>query len=52
MKGAAIIAASPEHFIRNCPLMKTARGQETVKWKGGDGDGKGSPDPLQKQRML
>ena len=41
--------SSPEHFIRNCLLMKTARDKETVKQEGGDSDGEGSPDPLQKQ---
>ena len=28
--------SSPEHFIRNCPLMKATREQEAVKWEGGD----------------
>ena len=37
--------SSPEHFIRNCPLMKTARDKKTVKQEGGDGDGEGSLDP-------
>ena len=37
--------SSPEHFICNCPLMKTARDKKTVKWEGGDSDGEGSPDP-------
>ena len=36
---------SPEHFIRNCPLMKTARDKKTVKRKGGDSNSEGSPDP-------
>ena len=35
---------SPENFIRNWPLMQTTR-QKTVKWEGGDGNNKGSPDP-------
>ena len=37
--------SSPEHFIRNCPLMKTVRDKKQFKWKGGDGDDEGSPDP-------
>ena len=36
---------SLEHYICNCPLIKTTRDEETVKWEGGDGDGEGSPDP-------
>ena len=36
--------SSPEHFIHNCPLMKTSRDKK-VKWEGGDGINEGSPDP-------
>ena len=37
--------SSPEHFIRNCPLIKDHQRQEGVKWEGGDSNGEGSPDP-------
>ena len=35
---------SPENFIHNCPLMRPLE-TRMVKWKGGDGNGEGSPDP-------
>ena len=37
--------SSPEHFIHNCLLMKTARDKKQLKQEGGDGDNKGSLDP-------
>ena len=37
--------SSPEHFIHNCPLMKTTRDKKTVRWEGGDGNDEGSPGP-------
>ena len=36
---------SPEHFICNCPLMKTTRDKKQFKQEEGDGDSEGSPDP-------
>ena len=27
--------SSPEHFIRNCPLMKATRDKKQLNWKGG-----------------
>ena len=30
--------SSPEHFIHNCLLMKTARDKKQLNRKGGDGD--------------
>ena len=38
--------SSPEHFIHNCPLVKTSRDKKTVKQEGGDGIDEGSLDPL------
>ena len=37
--------SSPEHFIRNCPLMKTARDKKQLNRKERDSDGEGSLDP-------
>ena len=37
--------SSPEHFIRNCPLMKTFERKATVKQQGGDSIKEGSLDP-------
>ena len=44
--------SSPEHFIRNCPLMKTARDKKQLNGKEGDGDGKGSPDPSKSSKCI
>ena len=45
MKGAAIIAAAPKHFIRNCPLMKTARDKKQLNGKEGMVMAKGAQSP-------
>ena len=37
--------SSPEHFIRNCPLMKTARDKKQLYGEGGDSNDEGSLDP-------
>ena len=37
--------SSPEHFIRNCLLMKTTGDKKQLNRKKGDSDGEGSPDP-------
>ena len=37
--------SSPEHFIRNCPLMKTARDKKQLNGKEGMAMMKGAPDP-------
>ena len=37
--------SSPEHFIRNCPLMKAARDKKQLNRKEGDGNGEGSLNP-------
>ena len=42
--------SSQEHFICNCPLVKTSRDKKTVKWTGGDGNDKESPDPSNKDK--
>ena len=36
---------SPEHFIRNCPLMKATRDKKQLNGKEGTGNGEGSLDP-------
>ena len=36
--------SSPEHFICNCPLMKTARDKKQLNRKKGTVIAKGSPD--------
>ena len=37
--------SSPEHFIHNCPLMKTARDKKQLNRKEGTVMMKGAPDP-------
>ena len=37
--------SSPEHFIGNCPLVRTSRDKRQLKWEGWDGNDEGSPDP-------
>ena len=44
--------SSPEHFIRNCPLMKTARDKKQLNGKEGTDDDEGSLDPSKKPWML
>ena len=43
--------SSPEHFICNCPLVKTSR-QNTVKWQGGDSIEEGSMDPTDNSQHI
>ena len=38
--------SSPEHFICNCPLMKTARDKKQLNWKEGMAMMKGAQAPL------
>ena len=35
----------PEHFIHNCPLIKTLRENDSVKWLGWDSIKEGNTDP-------
>ena len=44
--------SSPEHFIRNCPLMKSARDKKQLNGKEGMVMVQREPGPLQKQQML
>ena len=37
--------SSPEHFIHNCPLMKTARDKKQLNWKEGTVMMKGAQTP-------
>ena len=46
MRGAAIIASSPGHFIHNCPLIKTARDKKQLNRKEGTVMAKGACTPL------
>ena len=45
MKSAAIIAAALEHFIHNCPLMKTTRDKKPLNGKEGIAMMKGAQTP-------
>ena len=45
MRNATTIAAGPEHFIRNCPLMKTARDKKQLNGKEGTATMKGAQTP-------
>ena len=45
MKSTATIAAALEHFIHNCPLMKTARDKKQLNGKEGTAMMKGAQTP-------
>ena len=40
--------SSPEHVIRDCPLVKASRTDSHLNWKGGDGTKEGSLGPSRK----
>ena len=44
--------SSPEHFICNCPLMKTARDKKQLKGKEGMATVKGTHAPLAKANAI
>ena len=43
--------SSPEHFIHNCLLMKTARDKKQLNRKRGMGDGEGGQDPSKSNQL-
>ena len=52
MKSTAIICSSPEHFIRNCPLMKAVRDKKQLNGKEGTVMVKGAWTPPKPSNAL